>query len=85
MLGKIESKRRAWQKMKWLNGITDSMDIFIGEFRFQLNSIPSIFFKYKHWTETTPLTAMRNYGNKLKVCTLHIVVAIVQSPSLIFD
>ena len=26
-LGKIESKRRAWQKMKWLNGITDSMDM----------------------------------------------------------
>ena len=27
MLGKIESKRRGQQKMKWLNGITDSMDM----------------------------------------------------------
>ena len=28
MLGKIEGKRRrGWQKMKWLDGITDSMDM----------------------------------------------------------
>ena len=25
MLGKIEGRRRGWQRMKWLNGITDSM------------------------------------------------------------
>ena len=28
MLGKIESRRRSgWQGMRWLNGITDSMDM----------------------------------------------------------
>ena len=27
MLGKIESKRRARQRMKWLDGITDSMEM----------------------------------------------------------
>ena len=26
MLGKIESRRRGWQRMRWLDGITDSMD-----------------------------------------------------------
>ena len=27
MLGKIEGKRkRGWQRMRWLNGVTDSMD-----------------------------------------------------------
>ena len=27
MVGKIEGKwRRRWQRMRWLNGITDSMD-----------------------------------------------------------
>ena len=27
ILGKIESKRRGWQRMRWLDSITDSMDI----------------------------------------------------------
>ena len=27
MLGKIEGKRRGRQRMRWLDGITDSMDI----------------------------------------------------------
>ena len=27
MLGKTEGKRRAQQKMRWLDGITDSMDV----------------------------------------------------------
>ena len=27
MLGKIESRRRGWQRKRWLNGITDSMDM----------------------------------------------------------
>ena len=27
MLGKIEGKRRRGQQMRWLNGITDSMDV----------------------------------------------------------
>ena len=27
MLGKIEGKRRGWQRMSWLDGITDSMDM----------------------------------------------------------
>ena len=27
MLGKTEGKRRQWQRMTWLDGITDSMDM----------------------------------------------------------
>ena len=26
ILGKIEGRRRGWQRMRWLNGITDSMN-----------------------------------------------------------
>ena len=33
MLGKIESKRRGLQRTKWLDGITDSMDVSLSELR----------------------------------------------------
>ena len=34
MLGKIEGRRRrGWQRMRWLDGITDSMNMDLGEFR----------------------------------------------------
>ena len=34
MLGKIENKRRrAWQRMRWLDSITDSMDMNFSKFQ----------------------------------------------------
>ena len=54
MLGKIEGRRRrGWQRARWLDGITDSMDMRLSRFRemvkdrksFKIHSIT------KSWTQ----------------------------------
>ena len=35
MLGKTEGRRRGWQRKRWLDSITDSMDVYLGDSRGQ--------------------------------------------------
>ena len=51
MLGKIEGRRRrVRQKMRWLNGITDSMDMSLIKLRELVIGKPGVQGVTKSWT-----------------------------------
>ena len=44
MLGKIEDRRRGRQRMRWLNGITDSMDMGLGGLQDLVTDRPGVLW-----------------------------------------
>ena len=50
MLGKIEGrKRRGPQRMRWLDGITDSMDIELSNWALSLNKLQEVVKDREGW------------------------------------
>ena len=77
MLGKTEGRKRSgWQKMRWLDGITDSMDMSLSKLREMVKDReaeqPEVHGVVKSWTRLSNRTT--ECANVFPVYSIHMLL-----------